>query len=1247
MKAAIPDNESERISTLHKYQILDTNNEETFDDVTRIAAHICNVPIALISLIDEDRQWFKSKIGLEVSETHRDFAFCSHAILEDDLLIVPDATKDKRFADNPLVTGEPLIRFYAGVPLITSDHHAIGTLCVIDSQPRELNKEQKEVLRSLARQVESLLELRHQTLVLAENNERLEQEVESRRLIEEAAKKSEGYHNLFNFANDSIIIFEPEKEIVLDVNIKACETYGLKREEFIGRSIKEMSWDVKRGDQHIEKLLEQGVYQAFETVQLRSDGTPIHFLINSSIINFNGKRAVLSINRDITERKKLEIAREESETRFHRAFNHAPIGMALVAPNGRWLQVNKSLCEMVGYTEEELLATNFQAITHLDDLNTDLDYLRQLVEDRIQSYQREKRYIHKHGHIVWITLSVSLVRDNENNPLYLISQIQDITDRKHTEEALHRAMSALDATHEGVFMFDPETLRFFYVNEGAIQQTGYSRYELLQMTPLDIKPEFNEETFRAMISPLIVEGAGSRFFTTVQRRKDNLDVPVETILQYVTFDHERVFIAMARDITERKHAEQELKESEARYRGIIEDQTELICRYRPDGTLTFVNEAYCRYFNKTREELVDFNLLAFLPDIEHERVKQHIAALTPKNSVFMMEHRVVNPYGEISWHEWTDRALFNENNELVELQAVGQDITSRKRAEHYLRAQYGVTLALAESSTLDEAIPKILLAVGETLGWELGEYWVVDRRRNTLTNSNIWSTSIEATDWIERNTQRSLSSGEGLPGRIWQTKELLWVNDLLTNPDFNRKEIAASLNLNTAFGFPIKLRNEVLGVLLFFNREHRQFDQGKSNLAETISNQIAQFIERHAVEDALKESEAKLVQAQKMESIGTLAGGIAHDFNNLLTAINGYSDLALRRTENENPIRRNLEEVRKAGDRAATLTRQLLAFSRRQQLERSSLSINDLIADILKMLGRIIGEDIDIKIHPAVNLQNIYADRGQIEQVIMNLVVNSRDAMPKGGKLIIETNNITLDKDYCLRHAYTKPGKFVQLMVSDTGTGMNEEIIGRIFEPFYTTKEVGKGTGLGLSMVYGIIKQHDGYIEVYSEPSYGTTFKIYLPCEEEAHIEISTNEKQALRSGTETILIAEDEESLRELGKEMLASLGYRIITAKDGTEAVELYEQHQAEIALVLMDVVMPHMGGVKAYEKIRDMNQSVPIVFMTGYSGEMLYNHFDEKKVFESDPRIAFLQKPYGIDSIGSKIRESLDREYVMLRD
>ena len=407
---------------------------------------------------------------------------------------------------------------------------------------------------------------------------------------------------------------------------------------------------------------------------------------------------------------------------------------------------------------------------------------------------------------------------------------------------------------------------------------------------------------------------------------------------------------------------------------------------------------------------------------------------------------------------------------------------------------------------------------------------------------------------------------------------------------------------------------------------------------ETGENLIAceDITELKRAEEEKAVLQEQLRQSQKVEAVGCLAGGIAHDFNNLLTVIKGYSQLSSIELKEGDPLRGNIDEIQNAADRAASLTRQLLAFSRRQVMEMKVLDLNTLLRDLDKMLGRVIGEDIEMVIQLAEDLGRVRADVGQIEQVIMNLAVNGRDAMPNGGKLTIETTNVELDEFYVRSHVDVKPGHYVMFSVSDTGVGMSPEVRERIFEPFFTTKDKGKGTGLGLSTTYGIVKQSEGHIWVYSVQGKGTTFKIYLPRVNEPLEDIREEVlKEDLPHGNETILIVEDEEEVRKLSGKILERQGYRILETSNGDDALLACERHKSPIHLMLADVIMPGMSGSELAKLLKPLYPEIKILYMSGYTDDAIVRHGVLQK------GVNYIQKPFTMERLARKVREVLNKD------
>jgi signal transduction histidine kinase/CheY-like chemotaxis protein len=408
-------------------------------------------------------------------------------------------------------------------------------------------------------------------------------------------------------------------------------------------------------------------------------------------------------------------------------------------------------------------------------------------------------------------------------------------------------------------------------------------------------------------------------------------------------------------------------------------------------------------------------------------------------------------------------------------------------------------------------------------------------------------------------------------------------------------------------------------------------ETGRTIAIATVCRDIT---ERKKAEDETRRLQAQLTQSQKMEAVGRLAGGVAHDFNNLLTVINGHAHLLLGTAGLPADAREGLELISEAGESAAALTRQLLAFSRKQMLQPKLLDLNALVGNMNRMLTRVIGEDVKLKTRLGEGLWRVRIDPGQVEQVIMNLVVNSRDAMPEGGAVTIETGNVVLDEAYARSHPDAQPGQYVMLAVSDSGAGMDAETQKRIFEPFFSTKGP-RGTGLGLSTVYGIVRQSGGHVSVYSERGMGATFKVYLPRragEDEAE-EVAAQRLPAASLG-ETVLVAEDSDGVRHLVRQVLGQVGYRVLEARDGDEAVRLAGQHPGPIHLLITDVVMPGQGGRVAAERLKELRPGMQVIYMSGYTEDAILT----KSVLESGAD--FLEKPFTPAALQEKVRDVLGR-------
>ncbi len=686
-------------------------------------------------------------------------------------------------------------------------------------------------------------------------------------------------------------------------------------------------------------------------------------------------------------------------------------------------------------------------------------------------------------------------------------------------------------------------------------------------------------------------------------------------------------------------AEMALLQSQERNRVIVDTALDAVITTDADGAITDWNAQASRIFGWTREEALGRRLS---PTIFSERDR---AAHEQRVQQFLStgESRFLNQRMEVM-------ARHRDGHEFpVELaiaparvggatifSAFVRDITVRKRTESRLASQYAVTRALSECHTLAGAAPKILQALCESLEWEVGVMWQVDRSADELRCLDLWvSPASPADEFVRATFLRTFKRGIGLPGRVWATGDSAWVEDVLADANFPRAVAARAVGLHGAFGFPVHVGDDVEAVIELYSRQVREPDEELLKMVADIGLKIGQFVERSRAQEALRQTEAQLRQSQKMEAIGRLAGGVAHDFNNLLTVIRGYSDLILTRLNPTDPLRKDVEEVKKAADRAASLTAQLLAFSRRQFVAPKLVDLNVVVSGMEAMLRRLIGEDL-IQLCTVLdpNVAMVKADPGQIEQVIMNLAVNAHDAMPTGGTLTIETRSVQIADQPGRDSQSVEPGSYVMLAVKDTGCGMDEETQSHLFEPFFTTKEKGKGTGLGLSTVYGIVKQCGGHISVESRPGHGAAFRILFPRADETADATEAGAGAAGESrGKETVLLVEDEPGVRGLVHQTLKLHGYTVLEARHGIEALLTGAKHMGPIHLLLTDVVMPQMSGPEVAERLAAVRPGLKVLYMSGYPDHPIFSQTGVAA------HAAFLQKPFTPNVLAQKVREVLD--------
>lgn len=721
----------------------------------------------------------------------------------------------------------------------------------------------------------------------------------------------------------------------------------------------------------------------------------------------------------------------------------------------------------------------------------------------------------------------------------------------------------------------------------------------------------------------------------------------------------RAFAEIASVALKNWMASRALERSESQFRAFFENAPDYCFILSPAGLVVDANRAACETLGWQPQELVGQPLAAiFAPEAE-PRARHAFETRERTGPVVNEELTVLAKSGERRTVLVSVTGYWDERGELQHSLCVQRDITERKQSEGERAATRARREALnllqhsmMASAPLAEKLTSITETIVRAFDADFCRIWLI-RPGDRCEKGCVHASGTDDLN-LCRNRDRCLhlvaSSGrythtDGLMhsrvpvgcykiGGIASEGCLRFLtNEVTVDPRVHDRDWARRLGLTAFAGYQIRMPDgPALGVLALFSK-HAISPDDDSRL-EGLSSTIGLVVQKAAAEEAQARLEVQLRSAQKMEAIGNLAGGVAHDFNNLLTVILGNTGFALDEVGVNEPLRDALLEIQKAGDRAAGLTRQLLAFGRRQRLQPKLLGLNQVIADLEKMLRRIIGEDVELSLVLAADLGLTMADPGQIEQVVMNLVVNARDAMPDGGSLTIETRNVDLESDRASGNGRARLGPQVLLSVSDSGCGMSPPTLERIFEPFFTTKEMGKGTGLGLATVHGIVAQSGGAIEVKSTPGAGTTFEIWFPRVTAATLPTSDRPAVATRaSGTETILVVEDDQTVRSLASRILSAAGYVVLTAANGPEALQLSETHQAAIDLLFTDTVMPQMSGAVVANRLVAKRPGLKVLFTSGYADRASAGEVPSGRV------ASFLGKPFTADSLTRKVRDLLD--------
>jgi two-component system, cell cycle sensor histidine kinase and response regulator CckA len=887
------------------------------------------------------------------------------------------------------------------------------------------------------------------------------------------------------------------------------------------------------------------------------------------------------------------------QERFRTVFECSTIGMAVAGPDGSFLQVNSALRELLGYSEPELLTMSFRQITHPDHLEADSEAVRRMLAGESDSYETEKRYIHKDGRVIWGLTSVSAARDLEGRTLYFVGQVQNISERKRAEEELRAAEEKYRSLVEHIPLvtyidaINPASSNVF-TSPQIEPILGYTVEEWREDPDLFVKLLHPDDRERVLAEHARAHGSGEPLRTEYRLlARDGRIVWFRDEAVIVRDDEGRPLYLQGYllDTTEQRRAQAEVERLSHQNSLLLDAVGEGIIGLDASGVIGFANPAAVEMLGWSQEQLIGRSL----HELVHERrfdVDEHADG----GAVRAHEARFRRKGGDTLPVEYT-RVPIREHAEVVGAVVTLSDITERLLADADLRA------AEAKYRTLVERLPLVTY---------------IDR--------------------LDEHSSALYMSPQIEPILGYTVDEWTGDNELfpkLLHPDDRERvmaEIAHAHRTNESFRSEYRLLARDGRTVWFRDEAIHELDElGRPAVARGYMLDIT----------ARKELEEQLRQSQKMDAVGRLAGGVAHDFNNLLTAIGGYAELVLQRTDSDDPLRRNVEEIKKAGERAASLTGQLLAFSRKQMLQPKVLDLNAIVEDMGKMLEALLGDDIELELELDPALGRTKADPGQVEQIILNLTVNARDAMPDGGRLSIVTAPVELDELAAKRSLAPSPGRYVLLSVADTGSGIEPDVLPKIFEPFFTTKEIGKGTGLGLSTVYGIVEQSGGGISLQSEPGLGTTFRVYLPqLDEEKPVEIVDVVQPLPECEPATIMVVEDEAVVRELVCELLEKSGHTVLAAADAAEALEQWDEHEGRIDLIVTDFSMPGMSGRQLAERLAGSSPRLGVLFMSGYADDFTVEEG------QNGARTAFLAKPFSSAALAGKVRDLLESARVTVQ-
>jgi len=1305
---------------LRRYGLLGTPPEQALDDLTSLAARLCGAPMALISLMDVGRLWFKSKFGLAACETPREFSPCACAMGQQGLFVVPDAAKDERFAGNPLVAGEPGVRFYAGAPLVTPAGHALGTLCVMDVEPRQLSALQEEALRVLGRQVMAQFELRRQTRELAAREARLRAIIDSE---PECVKLLAADGSLLEMNPAGLRMLEADSFAQVE---NRC-VYPLVDGEY-RRAFRELNEKVFAGG--------SGTLE-FEIVGLKGGRRWLETHATPLRDEFGGVTALLGITRDVTGRKQAEAARRESERRMREMLEHVELIAVMLDTAGRVTFCNDFLLQLTGWTRAEALGSDwFERFVPPGS-----DRVRRMFAEALRGGEIpthfENEIMTKAGARRVVRWSNTLARDPSGAVTGATSIGEDVTARQQAEAALRESEEkfrnifnaspvpcALNDDRQNITFLNPEFTRTF----------GYGLADI---------PTLAEWWPRAYPDPAYRSWVQAAWQARLGDASKN-NTPFEPLeLKVACKDGaERIVVATAArlgesfagthlvtlfDITNLKQAEVALRESEELFSTAFRSSPVGLRVATLEGRFVEVNRTLCEQFGYAREEFIgrtavelglvnaayrEKMMAAVAPDGTADELELHVRRRDGKTIVLLVSQQPVSFKG------------------VPHILSTSVEITERKQAEarvHALNRVYSLLSEINQVIAREKDSPAMLAAACRIAvakgGFSLAWIGLAETPGGRLQISAHAGADAGALEILNRMLDAEPPAGCAFTRHALEAGERRICDDIANDPlAAPWREAALERQCRAMGAFPLKVEGRVVGVLNLYASEAQYFDEAELRLLDELSADISFALEVHGrelrrqrAEQDLRASEERFRQvveniqevfwvadpakremlyvspayetiwgrpcasfgkspeswleavhpedrervemaakskqagggydemyrilrpdgsarwihdrafpvrnaagevhlvvgvaedvttrkhaeqlalrSQRLESIGTLAGGVAHDLNNALAPIlMGVDMLRMEYPRGSE----TLDLVQASAKRGAAMVRQLLNFAKGAEGQRVAIQPGRLVKEMEKFMLGTFPKNIQVvvKLDPALPL--VLGDATQLQQVVLNLSVNARDAMPQGGVLTLEERRVELDAAQASTILGARPGNYVVLQVSDTGVGIPAAIIDRIFDPFFTTKSPDKGTGVGLSTVMGIVRGHGGFMRVQSQPGQGSTFTAYLPAAGPGiQPEQAAPPPQALPGRGELILYVDDEEALRRMADAVLRRMNFNVLTAADGADGLRQASSRAGELRAVITDLHMPRMDGLAFVREIRRILPSLPVIVSSG---------------------------------------------------